>query len=261
MSANLTPPAGADTLLAMPARKVLVLEKKESDWVPFLEEFFEDTGADVTFSHDAASAQALVERIFPDILFFNSNLLAMPLAQKFKAFKQSTPAFRIFQLGPAQRNNFGLPIDDLFETVPSLILFQKQLVQHLPLPETVNVLVIDDEHEIGSMVRDFLASRVHPSFAVEYVDNGKKGIEAMEKKKPDVVVLDVKMPVMDGREVYREMARRGLKIPVVVFFDAISGDEMVEIHKVGRPAVVDKGSRQSAMPEMMALIKKMAYFG
>ena len=30
---------------------------------------------------------------------------------------------------------------------------------------------------------------------------------------------------------------------------------------LGKPAVIEKGSRQSAMPELMSLIKKMAYFG
>lgn len=48
---------------------------------------------------------------------------------------------------------------------------------------------------------------------------------------------------------------------MIIFFDAISGEEIKEINSIGNPAIVDKGSHQSSMPQMAALIKKLAYFG
>ena len=66
---------------------------------------------------------------------------------------------------------------------------------------------------------------------------------------------------MDGRELYREIHKRKIELPVIIFFDAISDDEVQSIHQIGRPAIVEKGSHQSEMPIFIDLIKKMVYFG
>jgi len=245
----------------MAEKNLLVLEKKGSFWDSFLQEFFEDTRATLHWFEDSLKAGSLFNRLTPDIVFSNPKLLSLPFAQKMNVLRHSRPDFRVFRLGTEETAAPSFVFDDQFEPVSSFEHFQRKLLEHLPLPEKIRVLVVDNEVEIGTMVRDFLERRVNPSFEVDYAPNGEEGIRAIENKKPDVLVLDIKMPIKDGREVYREITSKGLKIPTIIFFDAISGDEMVEIHKVGKPAVIEKGSRQSAMPELMALIKKMAYFG
>ena len=245
----------------MAKRNILVLEKKEGLWANFLQEFFEDTPTTLTVFHESADASQCLDRTPQDLVFIEPELLSLSLAQKLKVLRQSRSGFRVFRIGISEKTADDLMGDARFEEIPPLALFQKQLVQHLPLPEKVKVLVVDDDIEIAHMVRDYLDHRVQPAFEVEHMENGAKGIEALEKKLPDVLVLDIKMPVLDGREVYREVVQRGWKVPVIIFFDAIFGDEMMEIHRYGRPAVVEKGARLSAMPEMMALIKKMVYFG
>lgn len=245
----------------MPKRNVLILDNEDSPWFPFLEEFFEDTPSRLNTFYDSASAGAAVDRTPQDIAFINPGLLSPSLTQKLKVLRQRLPDSRTFQIHAPKGSAITFPFEDFFHPVPSLIDFQKQLVQHLVLPEIIRVLVVDDEQEIGAMMRDFFERRVNPTFEIEYAENGAVGLEMIKKKRPDVLVLDVKMPVKDGREVYREIKKNNWDIPVIIFFDAISGDEMVEIHKIGRPAVVEKGARQSAMPEMMTLIKKMAFFG
>ena len=250
----------------MAERKIFILEEKENPWCEFLQEFFEDTPSRIHLVHDAKSAGDYLGRAHADMALVNPKLLTLPIVQKMKVLRQSFPDFRLFgisaerKLADAHKQD-GLIFDDLFDGIPPLIDFQKRIAQHLPVPDSIRVLVIDDEAEIGEMIKDFLGERTHPTFDVTYTADGKKGLHLLEAQLHDVVVLDVKMPILDGREVYREIKKKGLKIPVIVFFDAISGDEMVDIREIGRPAVVEKGARQSAMPEMMALIKKMVYFG
>jgi chemotaxis family two-component system response regulator PixH len=96
---------------------------------------------------------------------------------------------------------------------------------------------------------------------VDYAPNGEKGLQKINEKKPDVLILDIKMPVKDGREVYQEIVEKNFKIPVIIFFDAISGEEIYGIRRIGKPAIVEKGSHQSHLAELVALIKKKAYFG
>ena len=244
----------------MGTRNILILAKKDSPWAPFLREFFEDTTAKLHIAHDAQHAASVLDSLVRDMAFIDTSLLTPALVQKIKVLKQSHPELRLFQAGPKSKNSDGLAFDDVFPELQPLSLFQKRFVQHLVYPDKIRVLVIDDEAEIGDMVRDFLENRVHPTFDVTYTNDGKKGMQSLIKKHHDVVILDVKMPIKDGREIYREITAQKIPVPVIIFFDAISGEEIVEIHEIGRPAIVEKGCAQSAMPEMMALIKKMYYF-
>lgn len=244
----------------MPERKIFLLDKKDSPWGAFLQEFLEDTPSTLHVFHDAAACSAALDQKKPDLIFTSAALVSLPLVQKFKVLRQAHSALRLFLIGNSQ-NADGLQFDETFDKPDSLSSFQKKLVQKLPLPEVIRVITVDDEKEIGAMIRDFLENRTAPSFEVDYTDDGNEVVKLIRKKNHHVAILDVKMPIKDGREVYREIREKGLKLPVIVFFDAISGDEILDIHKIGRPAVVEKGARQSAMPEMMNLIKKMAYFG
>jgi CheY-like chemotaxis protein len=243
------------------ARNVYILDHKGSPWFPFFEEFFEDTSSKAQSFYDAQRCGSAFDQKAPNILFFNSELLSPPFIQKIKVLQQSTPDFRLFHLGEKPKMTNGLQIDEIFDAPHSLNEFQKKLTQKLVYPEVIQILVIDDEAEIGTMLQEFLENRTAPSFKVDYTDDGEKGLGILEQKKHDILILDVKMPIKDGREVYREVKRRKLTIPVIIYFDAISGEEIVEIHQTGRPAVVEKGSRQSSMLEMVWLIKKMVYFG
>lgn len=245
----------------MPERKIFLLDAEDSPWGAFLHEFLEDTSVRFDCFHDSASANGELGRSCYDMGFVNPSLLSLALIQKLRVLQHSRGDFKLFGLSSNTASKDGLVFDEIFPSLPPLMQFQKQLVPHLSVPDVIQVLVIDNEMEIADMVKDFLAERTKPSFNVTHMDNGKKGLDYLARHAPDVIVLDIKMPVKDGREVYREIRTKGLKIPVIIFFDAISGDEMVEVRKYGNPAVVEKGSRHSAMPDMMALIKKMVYFG
>jgi CheY-like chemotaxis protein len=90
--------------------------------------------------------------------------------------------------------------------------------------------------------------------------NGKKALEAIAIERPDVILLDIKMPVMDGREFYAKLMVLKLEIPVIVFFDSISGEELSEMRRFGNPAVIEKGYKGSSLGAMMLLVKKLVYF-
>lgn len=246
----------------MRKRRILVLDQKESPWMSFLSECFEDSSSQLIFSHDPSKiSEAMMDGNIVDMIFIQQDHLSLGLAQKIKILKQSHPEFLIFHLGKLAKNQHAIPFDDTFVEPMNLSNFHKQFVQHLPLPAKIKILLIDDEKEVLIMMRDYLENRTHPSFDIQHCENGLIGLKSLENEEFHVVVLDVKMPVMNGREVYREIKARGIKTPVIIFFDAIFGDEMVEIHQFGQPAVVEKGAHASAMPDMAALIKKIVYFG
>ncbi len=74
------------------------------------------------------------------------------------------------------------------------------------------VLVIDDEPEIRRAVRAGLAAA---GFAVEWSPTAREGLELVARWHPDVVILDLSLPDMDGLEAAREL-RSWSQVPVIV---------------------------------------------
>ncbi len=77
---------------------------------------------------------------------------------------------------------------------------------------TQRILVVDDEHKISDMVSDYLHA---VDFEVATAADGKKALSEIESFKPDLVVLDVMMPGLDGLDVIRKI-RSESQIPVIL---------------------------------------------
>ena len=73
------------------------------------------------------------------------------------------------------------------------------------------ILVVEDQH--GEAVANNLASR---GFDVRLATDGREGVELAVSWRPDVVLLDVKLPVMDGFEILAELTRRRVPTRVVM---------------------------------------------
>ena len=86
------------------------------------------------------------------------------------------------------------------------------------------ILIIDDEQEICEMLYSFL---IPHNYKVFLAFNGQMGLEYFEEIKPDIVLLDLKMPDIDGLEVLK-IIRKVSQTPVVV----ITGhpQDVSEIH-------------------------------
>lgn len=247
----------------MPKRKVIILDKEESPWPSFLEEFFSDTKAEIHFSQKAAETAGAISENGSDVFFLKNDLLTPAAAGKLRAHRSTSHSSRIFELQSApgaSPSTAAISWDGFFQEPLIFLDFQKKLVEYLPFPERLRVLIVDDEPEIGETLREYLRSRSSPSYQAEWAPNGREGLKALKACLPDAVILDVKMPEMDGREVYRTICENGWPVPVIVHFDAIFGDEVMELHKIGNPAIVEKGSHASGLPEMEALVRKMVYF-
>ncbi|SDE31850.1 two-component system, OmpR family, response regulator MprA [Paenibacillus sp. cl6col] len=75
------------------------------------------------------------------------------------------------------------------------------------------ILVIDDDEKITSMLRRGL---VFEGYEVRTASNGSEGLRDMMLHEPDMVILDVMMPEVDGWEVCRRMREGGSSVPVLM---------------------------------------------
>src|SRR5262245_17152028 len=85
------------------------------------------------------------------------------------------------------------------------------------------VAVVDDEES----VRKALARLIRTAgYEVEAFGSGVEFMLSLQKHRPDCVVLDLRMPVVDGFEIQRALAQSGSQVPVVI----ITGDDSPENH-------------------------------
>lgn len=89
-----------------------------------------------------------------------------------------------------------------------------------------NILVIEDAEEFAALIQFKLKGAGHN---VTLAENGKLGLEAAEKSPPDLIVLDVMMPVMNGLETLSRLrSNPALKsIPVIMLTAQSSEQEIV----------------------------------
>lgn len=78
--------------------------------------------------------------------------------------------------------------------------------------ENIKVLVVDDEPSI----RDLLSRQLRfAGFSVAAVSNGNDAVLAAEKSNPDIILLDVMLPDMNGFSVTKAIRAKGIEVPVL----------------------------------------------
>ena len=74
------------------------------------------------------------------------------------------------------------------------------------------ILLVDDEPRIARVVRDMVEGA---EWQFAYADNGADALDAVAREAPDLIIMDVMMPKMDGWEVCREI-RKNSKVPIIM---------------------------------------------
>ena len=109
-------------------------------------------------------------------------------------------------------------------------------------PGGIKIALIDDEQELVEAMKGFLEPR---GFLVTCAYNGLDGLKIIREEKPDIVVLDISMPEMDGRDVLLEIRKDDSTkdIPVIML---TARDEPFEIDygiELGANAYITKPYR------------------
>jgi len=99
------------------------------------------------------------------------------------------------------------------------------------------ILVIDDEESIRSLLDTLL---VRKGYEVVTASNGRKGLEFFRREHPDAVVLDLKMPEMDGLMVLKAIRSLDQKLPVIILTGAGTPEAEQEAHALGVTEFVEK---------------------
>ena len=90
---------------------------------------------------------------------------------------------------------------------------------------TKRILVVEDQEDNRQIIRDMLSAT---DYQITEAENGEEALAAVAKQRPDLILMDIQMPIMDGYEATRRIkADAGLRsVPIIAITSyALSGDE------------------------------------
>jgi len=116
----------------------------------------------------------------------------------------------------------------------------------------VNLLIVEDEKSQREMLQGFLLQK---GFSVSSVDGGEKALDAARREHFDLVLLDYKMPGMDGLQTLKEMKKINPELAVVMMTAYGTVETAVQAMKEG---AVDYLTKPIDLDELLLLIGKVS---
>lgn len=101
--------------------------------------------------------------------------------------------------------------------------------------EFMEILVIDDEEEVREYLKDVLESVGHKVITAGEV---KEGLDTQIEKKFDLVIMDLKMPKINGKEIIEIIRVRRPELPVIILSGHIESEN--ELLRLGASKVIPK---------------------
>ena len=87
------------------------------------------------------------------------------------------------------------------------------------------ILLVDDDDDLRESLRDQLA--LHDEFEIHTAGTASQGIEIAKKERLDLIVLDVGLPDMDGREACKILRKSGFKSPIVMLTGNVADSDVI----------------------------------
>jgi CheY-like chemotaxis protein len=112
--------------------------------------------------------------------------------------------------------------------------------------KNIKILLVDDETDFRQLMMFWLKSK---GYLVFTAIDGKDAIDLVKKEPPDIIFLDLRMPVMDGLEVLKRIRNFNKDVPVIVISAYINDPGTKDLTSYGISGIFYKGENfEQALP-------------
>lgn len=141
------------------------------------------------------------------------------------------------------------------QSLPSTLLKQPtRLTQGSNTME--RILVVEDDHAVQKALKRLFESE---GFAVEISSDGKTALDAFRKAVPSAVVLDLRLPLMSGRDVCREIKQQAPSVPIIILSATTDVSDKVLLLELGADDYVTKPfSPRELLARVRAALRRTA---
>lgn len=119
------------------------------------------------------------------------------------------------------------------------------------MSEKIRIIFAEDEESLGLIVKESLETR---DFEVHHFTDGKAALQALESVRPDVAVLDVMMPQLDGFSVAEKIRKKNKSLPIIFLTSRSRTEDLLEGYKKGGNDYLRK---PFSMEELIVRIKEL----
>ena len=117
--------------------------------------------------------------------------------------------------------------------------------------ETASILVVDDEENAREGLSKILSKE---GYRVETAPNGKEAIDNLKRQRYDLVITDMRMPLMDGFEVLREIKKMDENIGVIMITAYGEVESYLEAMNMGAFEYINKPVRVNELKRVIAKV-------
>jgi DNA-binding NarL/FixJ family response regulator len=124
----------------------------------------------------------------------------------------------------------------------------------------VRILIADDDSPIRRLLRRLIEEHSNWEVCGEAV-NGAEAVEKTGELAPDLVVLDLAMPQMNGLQAAREISKAAPRLPMLLLtVQQVSSELIVEARKAGFQGAVSKSTGSEVVQGVETLLQQGSFF-
>lgn len=118
------------------------------------------------------------------------------------------------------------------------------------MEKEIKVLLIDDEADFTVPMAFWLKSK---GYAVDVASNGEKGVQSIKENPPDIVFLDLNMPVLDGVGALKKIRELDKEIPVIMISSYVDDLRIRETFNYDVSGVFYKGKEFTELTSLLEI--------
>ena len=123
------------------------------------------------------------------------------------------------------------------------------------MTKTINIIIADDHQIVLDGLTSILSKESDIHILAE-AGNGKQVLQFLKSKKPDVIVLDLSMPIMDGLTATEEIKKDYPDIPILILTFSDETEDIFKVIKAGASGYILKEKGQTELVKAIRVLAK-----